>query len=197
METAKRRKGDYNCGSDNLHSDLCGGSDNRKWLADPGCKDDTQHISRQNNGHHINRILKDQRGGALDFLIVSTLVLFMVFAGVDYFIVFVQHQVAEHITNYYLERVRIEGRLTTTDEGEMINRFASARMIVDSITGPRESAGNPVVTRNPDDPNASKITMTITVKPIERPFIVGKMVGGKTAEGWRIKTGGTVLSERI
>jgi len=124
--------------------------------------------------------------------------LFMVFASVDYFVALAQHQVAQHITNYYLERVRIEGRLTSADETEMRNRFASARMTVEAITGPREAAGNPAVTRNPDDPNASKITIAITLKPAEKPFLIGRLVGGNEVGGsWRIVTGGTVLSERV
>jgi hypothetical protein len=40
--------------------------------------------------------------------------------------------------------------------------------------------------------------MTITLKPADRPFVVGRLVGGKAAgDEWRIKTGGTVLSEHI
>jgi hypothetical protein len=199
METAVfRRQGNVNNGSLDSDFHLCGNGGGHCGNLNPSNQDNAQYDRRPYHKHNFDRLLKDQRGGAIDFLIVSTLLLFMVFASIDYFVTFTQHQVAQHITNYYLERVRIEGRLTSTDETDMRNRFSAARLTVTEITGPREAAGNPVVTRNTDDPDASKITMTITLKPADRPFVVGRLVGGNAAgDNWRIKTGGTVLSERI
>jgi Flp pilus assembly protein TadG len=199
METLiKRRKRNINNRSPGGNFNLCGYGGCYYGNLNTSRQDDAQHICRPDYRHHVNRVLKDQRGGAIDFVIVSTLLLFMVFASIDYFVTFTQHQIAQHITNYYLERVRIEGRLTRDDETEMRNRFTAARMTVDEVSGPREAAGNPVVTRNTDDPDASKITMTITLKPADRPFVVGRLVGGNAAgDEWRIKTGGTVLSEHI
>jgi hypothetical protein len=42
----------------------------------------------------------------------------MLFAAIDFYTLFAQHQRATHILNYYLERVRIEGYLSIQDEGE-------------------------------------------------------------------------------
>ncbi|NSW83992.1 MAG: hypothetical protein HPY90_12105 [Syntrophothermus sp.] len=136
--------------------------------------------------------------GTLEFLISSALFFFLTFASVDYFITLAQYQIAEHITAYYLERIRVEGRLTSADETEMISKFNSMQMTVESISCPRESQGSPVVRRNPVDPNANKITVTITLKPAKRPFLIGQLIGGSAApDTFRIRTGGTVLSEKV
>lgn len=126
------------------------------------------------------------------------LVFFLIFAGVDYYTVLVQHQIAEHIMHYYLERVRVEGFLTTADENEMKARFSSVGMTVESISCPRQSQGAPRVLRNPENPDASRISMTITCKPDYRPFLIGRLIAGATApDTFRIKVGGSVLSEKV
>lgn len=143
-------------------------------------------------------MLRDEAGSAVDFLIVSTLIFFLIFAGVDYYVALAQHQIAEHIMHYYLERVRVEGFLTSSDEAEMVSKFSSVGMTVESISCPRQSRGDARVLRNPQNPDASRITMTITLKPAQRPFLVGTLIGGSAAPStYRIRVGGSVLSERV
>ncbi|WP_084665139.1 hypothetical protein [Thermanaeromonas toyohensis] len=133
----------------------------------------------------------------MDFLLVAIVVFFMIFAGVDYYIVLAQHKIAEHIMHYYLERVRIEGYLTSADEAEMISKYASVGMTVEDIQCPRESRGDSRVLRNVLNPDASRINFTVTVKPPWRPLTVGLLIGASAApDTFRIKVGGSVLSER-
>lgn len=133
-----------------------------------------------------------------EFLIVLTLVLFFLFTGVDYYVVLAQHQMAEHTMHYYLERVRLEGFLTTADEEEMKTKFNSIGLPIESISCPRQSWGNPRVLRKPRNLNASRITMTVTCKPEQRPLLIGRLIGGNTApDSFRIRVGGSVLSERV
>lgn len=134
----------------------------------------------------------------VDFLIVSAIVFFMIFAGVDYYIILTQHKVAEHIMHYYLERVRVEGFLTSADEAEMISRYGSVGMTVESISCPRQSRGDARVLRNPQDPDASRINFTVTLKPPWRPLTAGFLIGAPAApDTFRIRVGGSVLSERV
>lgn len=133
-----------------------------------------------------------------DFLIVAALVFFLIFASADYYVAMVQHQIAEHIVQYYLERVRIEGFLSAADEAEMIGKFSSAGFTVEDISGPRESRGAARILRNFSDPDASRINLTVTAKPTYRPFMVGLLIGGSAApNSFRVRVGGSVLSERV
>ena len=135
---------------------------------------------------------------SIEFLIISVVFFFLTFASVDYFTVLTQYQIAQHITNYYMERIRICGRLTTADETEMINKFNSIGLTVDSINTVRESQGQSAVIRNLSNPDQSKISVLITLKPNKRPFLVGTLIGGNAAsDTFRFKIGGTVLSEKI
>lgn len=122
----------------------------------------------------------------------------MIFVGVDYYLVQTQHTVAEHIMHYYLERVRVEGFLTSADESEMVTKYGSVGMTVESIACPRQSQGAARVLRNPQDPDASRINFTVTLKPTWRPLMSGLLIGASAApDTFRIKVGGSVLSERV
>lgn len=123
----------------------------------------------------------------------------MIFASVDYFTVYAQHTVAESVMHYYLERIRVEGYLTTTDEISMANKISSSGMTIESISDcPRQSLGNARVCRNPATPDASQIKITLTIKPENRPFMMGRLIGASDAANtYRMKVGGTVLSERV
>ncbi|MGB9886803.1 MAG: hypothetical protein ACPLRW_07395 [Moorellales bacterium] len=133
-----------------------------------------------------------------DFLIVAGLIFFLIFTAVDYYAVMAQHQIAEHVIQYYLERARIEGFLSSADEAEMVSKLASVGFTVENIQGPRESQGAVRVLRNVSDPDASRITLMVTAKPPYRPFTAGLLIGASAAPGsFRIKVGGSVLSERV
>ncbi|MGI9862538.1 hypothetical protein SDD30_14250 [Moorella naiadis] len=144
----------------------------------------------------LKKLKKDERGSSLDFLIAATLIFFMLFAGADYYTALVQHQIAEHIMHYYLERIRIEGCLIPQDQTDMVNKFAAVGLTVENINAPLLSGGR--VLRNPQDPDGSRITVTVTLKPKYRPFLFGALVGGAAApNNYRIVVGGSVLSERV
>lgn len=129
----------------------------------------------------------------------------MLFAMIDFYTLFAQHQRATHILNYYLERVRIEGYLSTADEGTYVagtgihGAFKRAGMQLESISEcPRQSQGAARVMRNPANSDASKIQVKLTIKPAMTPFVSGLFVGQDTSSStYRIVVGGAVLSERV
>jgi hypothetical protein len=80
----------------------------------------------------------------------------------------------------------------------MTAKYASVGMAVESIAGPRESRGDARVLRDPLNPDASRITFTVTVKPAWRPLTSGLLIGAPAAPNtFRFRVGGSVLSERV
>jgi hypothetical protein len=144
-------------------------------------------------------------------LITSILIFFFLFAGTDYFTTICQYQIAEHIMHYSLERSRVEGYLSTADITNLMASYNAAQMNVVDATGAPSAAGvsctnklNPgtqltsPLLRNTDNPDASEIDLLITIKPYNRPFTAGLLVGGSAAPStYRIKVGGSVLSEYV
>jgi len=156
-----------------------------------------QQHGRQNNKHNRFRVL-NQGSSSIEFLIVSVVVFFLVFASSDYFITMSQHQISKHILHYYLERVRVEGYLTAEDQADMAAKFDSAGMVLKDIQEcPMESRGDVRVLRNPANPDASEINMKLIIEPKNRSFVVGALVGGNVADRLTMKVGGSVLSERV
>jgi len=179
-----------NCSSNNT------GTGGFKHFAAENSGSPQQH-GGQNNRYNRFRVL-NRGSSSIEFLIVSVIIFFLVFAGSDYFITMAQHQIAEHILHYYLERVRVEGYLTAEDQADMIAKFDSAGMVLKDIQEcPMESRGDARVLRNPANPDASEINMKLIVEPKNRAFVVGALVGGNVADKLTMKVGGSVLSERV
>lgn len=133
----------------------------------------------------------------VEFLIVGMLIFFLVFVGTDFWIVQVRQQAAEHLKNYYLDRVRVEGYLSTADENEMVARFQGAGCEVVNINAPRESRGDPRVLRNTDDLAESEVRLEVEARPRPRPFTLGMLIGSGPPGDYTIKVGGRALSERV
>lgn len=140
-----------------------------------------------------------------EFLVLSFIVFYLLFATIDFYTLFAQHQRATHILNYYLERVRVEGYLSAEDEGSysagtgIQGAFKRAGMQLESITEcPRQTQGDARVIRNPANSDASQIQMKLTIVPVVAPFFAGIFLGNDTSDStYRIVVGGAVLSERV
>ncbi|MDN5375111.1 MAG: hypothetical protein PWQ39_151 [Thermacetogenium sp.] len=139
-------------------------------------------------------IFKNERGSVLsiEFLIVAMLLIFLVFGATDYWLLQVKMQQAEHIKNYYLDRIRVEGCLTSSDQAEMISRFQQAGFTVESIDAPTTR-----ILRNIEDPTASEVWLRVDVKLNQKPFLLGSLLGEADHNGLIIKVAGRGLSERV
>lgn len=153
--------------------------------------------------HYGFWFLRDQKG-SIDFLIVFTLVIFLVFICVDFFVLFANYQIAEHISFYYLERIRVEGCLTMADENAMTTKYDSAQMTVENIictngaNNARQSTGGNIVLKDPTSADNSKLELKITIKPKFKPLLSASLIGAEpVGNDFRIKVGGAVLSEKI
>ncbi|MEW6727576.1 MAG: hypothetical protein AB1327_11575 [Bacillota bacterium] len=141
---------------------------------------------------------QDQRGSVLtvEFLLIAVLVLVLAFGGLDYWLVQAEMQQAEHLKNYYLDRMRVEGYLSSADEADMLDRFADAGFTVTGIEGPRESQGDPRVLRNVLDPTTSEVYLRVEAAPEVKPFLMGRLLGQGSSD-FTIRVAGRALSERV
>ncbi len=130
---------------------------------------------------------------------LSTLIYFTIFAGIDFFLLIAQHQKATHNLNYYLSRIRIEGYLTEDDENKLAKTFSQSGMELDDIQMvPREKGGGGRVLKDINNPENSEITMQLTIKPAVKPFMSGILLKDYEDTGeYKIEVGGSVLSEYV
>lgn len=157
-----------------------------------------QRGNREDYKHHRIRLLDQGGYGAVEFLIFFTFLVFVIFAGVDYYVAQTRHQMSEHLMQFYLDRIKLEGRLSTADELELRNRLNAAGFTITSIQAPRESLGAERILKNTEDAAASEVWLALEVIPPEQPFLFGKLIGGSSpGSPFTIRVGGRTLSERV
>lgn len=139
-------------------------------------------------------IFKSEKGSVLsvEFLIVAILLIFLVFGALDYWLIQVKMQQAEHIKNYYLDRIRVEGCLTPSDQAEMISRFQQAGFTVASIDAPASR-----ILKNIENPDASEVWLRVDAKLNQKPFLLGSLLGVTSPDGLTVRVAGRELSERV
>lgn len=137
--------------------------------------------------------MRDERGSVLsvEFLIVSVLVFFLAFGAVDYWLIQVKAQQAEHVKNYYLDRIRVEGVLTDSDRNDMIDTLNRAGFELVEIDT------NPVRLRNVEDINQSEVWLKLGLRPMTEPFLMGRILGLGGDGNFVIRVAGRGLSERV
>jgi len=142
----------------------------------------------------MQRLLQNQQGSVLsvEFLIVSILILFLVYGATDYWLMQVKMQQAEHIKNYYLDRIRVEGCLTDADRQDMINRFQEAGFTVTNIDAPATR-----VLRNIDDPTQSEVWLRVEAKMDGKPFVLAGLLNMNSPNEFTFRVAGRGLSERV
>lgn len=137
--------------------------------------------------------LKNQQGQAtIDFLIISMLLFAILFGAIDYWAAMIRIQQAEHIKNYYLDRVRLEGCLTPNDEAELRSKMDGAGFEVVAIDAPKNPVKRSLNVAEGDYPD---VHLNITTKFKENPFMLGFFVGRDN--NLEPKFSGRVLSEYI
>ena len=134
----------------------------------------------------------------MEFLMVALILSFFVFGALDYWAILTKHQYAEHVMHKYLQRIQVEGRLSTADENSLVAAFNSFSCPVESITAQRQSQGQPRILRNPDDLDASNVSLRVVCRPVPQPLLTGRLIRANVpGSGFRIVVGGSMLSERV
>lgn len=124
---------------------------------------------------------------------MGMIIFFLVFVSTDYWLIQVKRQQADHIKNYYLDRIRVQGYLTDIDRVEMINKYATIDLQVQAIDAPI----SPVL-RNLDDPTLSEVWLRVEAVPKVQPFFLGTLIGAERPDGeFVVRVGGRALSEKI
>jgi len=142
--------------------------------------------------------VNDGRGFiTVEFLIYFMLFTFLMFGAVDYYIIQTRHQLAEHVKDYYLDRISVEGYLTVNDEADMLDKFQDVGITVVEVDAPRESQGHPRILRDNSNPSASEVWLKVTGTPKEKPLLLGRLLGAEPPGEIQIVVGGRKLSERI
>lgn len=138
--------------------------------------------------------MQGQRGSVLsvDFLISGVLIIFLVFGSTDYWLVQVKLQQAEHIKNYYLDRIRVEGCLTGTDRANMVNSFNAVGFTVVNVDAPT----TPVL-RDVARPENSEVWLKVDVQLNQRTFVLGTLLGMTQSGLLTFRLAGRELSEKV
>lgn len=166
------------------------------------CTGYTQKIRRKHKDGFWFRILKETKGtvNSVEFLIYLTIVLFLLFGGVDYFVTQVQLSMLEHTKDYYVDRMRLEGNLTDELKNELKNELENKGFtnieitVVDNWGTPVNSTQ--IITRNVDDINASILELRLKASPKFVPFMFGRLIGINEDTNFYFMVKGKVLSEK-
>jgi len=136
-------------------------------------------------------------------LIVLGIFLFLVFGAIDYWTIMVKVGQVDNLKEYYLDRARLEGWLSASDEAELRQRLNDTLYDDIHITATdssnlsiKESDGAVRVLRNNNSPLDSEISLSIRCKPNPQPFFAGLLLG-KVQTDFYIDRGGKALSERV
>ncbi len=142
-------------------------------------------------------IVRENRGQALLTLILVMVPLtFLVFSPIFYDNQMDLYDKAKAKFYAYLDRIQVEGYLTTQDENAMLSDFDTINCPIDEIDCPRESQGDSRVLRN-DSVTSSLITVRIKCKPENKGLSIGGLVGAGAPGDYYINLKGSVISERV
>lgn len=141
--------------------------------------------------------LKNQEGyGTIEFILLFAIIVFMLFSGVDYYVAQARYGILEQIKEESLDRMRVEGWLTYTEQNAIQTKLENMGYSDIVIEGSLEGAISSPVARDVKNSELAFVTLTITAKPKETPFLFGKLVGSEQEGEYVIKVGGEALSER-
>jgi len=135
----------------------------------------------------------------IELIIAISLMAFLIFSVCDNFIIFMKYLEVQHYKFYYLQRMRVEGWLSDSDEHSMINQFNAIGCPIVSIGGPEQSGDDGDSNRVLYDPSSvdnSEISLNIVCMPNPQPFSPLSLIGG-TQGNTIINVGGTMLSEYV
>lgn len=152
--------------------------------------------NRQNKRYYRKWLLEENGIVVIELLLVSLILVFLTYSGIEYWVVMTQHQQASHLVNKYLAKMSIEGRLSLEDEAALIADFDNIGLNVTEIQAQKESEGEPRVLRNLQDPNSSILKLKVTAVSKHKMFWTGVLVESNAEDNYQIIVGGEILSER-
>ncbi|KUG05226.1 hypothetical protein ASZ90_017299 [hydrocarbon metagenome] len=161
------------------------------------------------------RKIHTQTGAAMsvELLIVMAIICFLIFGGQDYWLAQIKIQQTEHIKNYYLDRMRLEGCLTEDDAQNMVDALNNNKLVLTKLEAPLENSFSVSevdmsgclvgrVVRNANIPEIEDIAqsevylrMEVETEGYGFPFIA--LIGYDNSEKLTIQSSGRALSEKV
>ena len=143
----------------------------------------------------IRRLIKDTRGALyVQYLLVGTMSLALLAGSADYLIANQRVNQVEHIKEYAMDRVRLEGCLLPEDEDKIIQYLDDRGFKDIVIDAPRDER----ILRNITDYTESETWLKIQCRVYPTPFKTTRMAFGFSEQPEMIlKVGGRALSERV
>lgn len=148
----------------------------------------------------LKKIIADKRGAAsVQFMIYAALMAFLIFGAIDYWLVQQRINHVEHVKEYYLDRVRLEGWLSSADETALSAVLTNAGYtdIQIACSAKESSPFTQRVLRNPEDLNGSEVFLEIKCKPQPQPFALARLIKAGEPGPFEIVARGRALSERV
>ncbi|WP_459195610.1 hypothetical protein [Wukongibacter baidiensis] len=130
----------------------------------------------------------------------TTIIVFIIFGGIDYYIVEKQLNDIEEIKAHYLSQMKVSGvysrSLKMDMEKELVNKGLDDIQINATDGYDMDITDGDVIFRNVDDVKKSTIKLTIKAKPKIEPFIFGRLIGAEEDEEFYFSVKGRTVSER-
>ena len=98
----------------------------------------------------MKNIIKNQSGGvnSIEFIIYFTIIVFIMFSGVDYYVAQARYGIMEQLKEQALDRMRIDGWLPESDQDSIVTKLESMGYSNIEIGGSLEGIINEPITRN-------------------------------------------------
>ena len=156
-----------------------------------------------------------QTGAALsaELLNIFARICFLIYGSQDYFLAHLKIQQAEHIKNYYLDRMRLEGCLTEHDAQGLVEALNNNKLVLTKLEAPIEdyfsisgvdmsgcSVGR--VVRNTsissmEDISKSEVYLRMEVETEGYGFPLIALIGYDNTDKLSIQVSGRALSEKV
>lgn len=162
----------------------------------------TSQVSCKNNDRRNENWLLNCRGSvsSIEFLIYFTLFIFILFSGIDYFVTQQQYNMLESVHSFYMNKMKIEGTLSSDSYYEMFNKLTNLGfkdIIIEGLDVNKVPLDdNTLLVRNLEDVSASEMELYIKATPKFVPFMFGKLIGITETDKFYFEVGGRTLSEK-
>ncbi len=150
----------------------------------------------------FKRLLKGTEGfmSTIEFMLWFTIIIFVLFGGVDYYITEVQHNIVEETTNFYLSKMRFAGTLYDDDKQNIIGELSERGFKNISVSATNgygcELSDDTIIVRDVEDLTASVLFLEVKAEPFTKPFMFGKLLGAKEEDDFYFKIDRRAISER-
>lgn len=156
----------------------------------------------QKHNISLKGLLKSECGALVSFeiLLWLTVIVFIIFGGIDYYIAEKQLNDIDEIKSHYLSKMKISGTFSREFKDDIEDELEDKGLEIIDVYA-KDGYNNymdddDVIFRNVDDVKSSVIKLYIKAKPRVEPFAFGKLLGAKENDEFYFYRKGRTISER-